>query len=288
MTDKCLPISVVVLTYNEENNIRECLESLGSWAGEVFVVDSGSSDRTLEIVEGFTAKLYHHPFFNYSCQRNWAQDNLPLTYDWVFHVDADERVTPGLVAGLRSFFAGNLDDAYDGILVRRRIQFLGRPILHGGVYPTYHCRVFRHSKGRCEDREYDQHFLADGPAYKLDADLIEVTASSLGSWTARHNRWAAMEATHLLNSGAVNRGRTVQPMLIGSPLQRRRWLRASVYERSPVFLRALIYFLQRYFLRAGFLDGTPGLIYHVLHGFWFRFYVDACYYELKHSPQTSK
>lgn len=283
-----LPVSVVVLTYNEERNIRPCLASIAPWAGEILVVDSGSTDRTLEIVAEYTDKQYAHPFTNYSQQRNWAQNHLPFSYDWVFHVDADERVTPELVTDLRRFFAEKLDSRYNGILVRRRIEFLGRPILHGGIYPTYHCRIYRRPAGRCEDREYDQHFVADEPLYRLESDLIEVTASSLNSWTARHNRWAAMEAAHLLRVRSVQEHDMVVPTLTGGPIQRRRWLRASVYERSPMFLRALSYFCLRYFVRAGFLDGTPGLIYHVLHSFWFRFYVDACCYEMQQQRLVSE
>ncbi len=282
MVSQRIPVSIIVLTHNEESNIEPCLLSIVEWAGEVFVVDSGSTDRTLEIAARYTDKIIHHPFENYSRQRNWAQANLPLTYNWVFHIDADERVSPGLVTGLREFLINNTSaEQIAGLLVRRRIEFMGRHIKHGGIYPTYHCRIFRKQLGRCEDREYDQHFLVDGPVARIEADLIEVTASSLFSWTARHNRWAQMEAQHLMKNIENAQSGLVKPSLAGSPIERRRWLRASVYERSPMFLRSFMYFFVRYFLRGGFLDGIPGLIYHVLHGFWFRFYVDACHYEMK-------
>ncbi|MDD1778122.1 MAG: hypothetical protein LUQ65_08115 [Candidatus Helarchaeota archaeon] len=159
---------------------------------------------------------------------------------------------------------------------------MGRHIKHGGIYPTYHCRVFRRDRGYCEDREYDQHFVVDGPTQRIEADLIEVTAASLSSWTNRHNQWAQMEAHHLLAKQNKNSPIRIKGQITGSPIQRRRWMRASVYEKSPIFARSLAYFLFRYVLRGGFLDGVPGLIYHVLHGFWFRFYVDACYHELSY------
>jgi glycosyltransferase involved in cell wall biosynthesis len=280
-----LPISVIVLTYNEAQNIEACLDSLLDWAGEIFVVDSGSTDRTLDLVAGYPISVFTHPFENYSQQRNWAQQELPLRYDWVFHIDADERVTNELINGLRQVFADEQRIArISGLFVRRRIVFWGKHIRHGGIYPTYHCRIFRSQVGQCEDREYDQHFVVQGHTERLEADLTEMTASSLFSWTARHNRWAQMEALHLIKNAEPKRNdaATLQPNIVGSPAERRRWLRASVYERAPVFLRALAYFITRYILRGGFLDGTPGLVYHVLHGFWFRFYVDACLYEAKH------
>lgn len=275
-----LPIAVVVLTKDEELNIQPCLDSLCAWAGEIFVVDSGSTDRTVEIARQYTDKVVAHPFENYSRQRNWAQENLPLAFDWVFHIDADERVTPELAAALAARFENTPPAGVDGYLVRRRIEFLGRHIRHGGIYPTYHCRIYRRARGRCEEREYDQHFIVDGPVETIEADLTEVTAKSLFDWTARHNRWAQMEAKHLAAAAEHRQEGLVEGKVDGTPIERRRWLRASVYERSPVFLRGLVYFLLRYVVRLGFLDGKPGLIYHVLHGFWFRFYVDACYYEL--------
>src|SRR5712691_1498822 len=104
-SDTHLPISVVVLTYNEERNIEACLESIYRWAGEIFVVDSGSTDQTMELAKRFTANLAYHRFENYSHQRNWAQANLPLRYEWVFHIDAGERATPELAESLSQFFA---------------------------------------------------------------------------------------------------------------------------------------------------------------------------------------
>jgi hypothetical protein len=174
-----------------------------------------------------------------------------------------------------------------GFLVSRRIEFLGRHIKHGGLYPTFHCRIFQADVGRCEDRAYDQHFVVDGPVQNLKADLIEVTATSLESWTNRHNRWAQMEARYLTSLVTEDSGADLKPDLLGTPIERRRWLRNSVLEKAPIFTRAFAYFLYRYILRGGFLDGKPGLVYHVLHGFWFRFYVDACIYELTKGNRSS-
>jgi glycosyltransferase involved in cell wall biosynthesis len=272
--------SVIVLTQDEEANIAACLESVSGWAKEIFIVDSGSTDGTLALAAHYTKKIFHHPFENYAAQRNWAQTHLPLESEWVFHLDADERVSADLARQVTALFVSGLDQGPTaGVLVRRRIEFLGRHMRFGGLYPTYHCRIFRKKSGRCESREYDQHFIVDGPTIKIDADLIEVTASSLDSWTQRHRRWAQMEARQLSRGPQTNSNEIVRGALLGSPIERRRWWRTAVYERSPLFARAFAYFFLRYFLRAGILDGIPGLIYHVLHGFWFRFYVDACLYE---------
>ena len=288
MSPPMVPLSVIILTFNEERNIGACLESVIPWAQEVLVVDSGSTDRTLDIVGSYGTRVFSHPFQNYSHQRNWAQNNLPLSYEWVFHVDADERVSLRLAESIRHFFSNTSnEDSISGLMLRRKIIFFGKPIVHGGLYPTYHCRIFRKQHGRCEDREYDQHFLVEGKTRTIEADLLEITATSLFSWTAKHNKWAQMEAHQLLKDCGEHEPATIQPKIIGSPIERRRWLRSSVYARTPIFVRAFLYFLTRYVLRGGFLDGTPGLIYHVLQGFWFRFYVDACCYEWQHSVEPT-
>lgn len=278
--DRKIPVSVIILTHNEEKNIKACLDSITGLVDEIFVVDSGSTDQTLSIVEGFTNHIYHHSFENYSVQRNWAQENLPIKTEWIFHMDADERCTSRLAKALQVYFADkDRTSAIAGLMVRRRIEFLGRHIKHGGLYPTYHCRMYKKQLGKCEDRAYDQHFVVEGSLDIVPADLTEVTASSLESWTARHNRWAQMEAKYLLDRDQISTKNNIKPDLLGSPIQRRRWFRVSILERTPLFFRSFLYFFYRYFLRGGFLDGKEGLIYHVLHGFWFRFYVDSCIYE---------
>jgi hypothetical protein len=219
-----------------------------------------------------------HPFDNYSAQRNWSQQNLPIETPWVLHLDADERLTPELVAELQQVLA-NPPAAVTGFLLRKRTIFMGQWIRHGGHYPSYHLRMFRAGAGRCEDRLYDQHFVVEGGLAKLDHDYLDVVSSKLSTWTARHARWAEMEASEILGnqSGAGQ----VVPDAFGNPIQRRRWLR-NTYVRGPLFARAALYWFYRYFFRLGFLDGTPGLIFHFLQGFWFRFLIDATIYEHKH------
>lgn len=274
-----VPVSVVVMTNNEERMIEDCLRSVAEWADEVFVVDSGSTDRTLEIARRYTENLVHHDFETYSRQRNWAQNNLPLRNDWVLHIDADERVTPELAASIRQVFDGPLRGQYHGFMLCRRTVFMGRPILHGGHYPTYQLRLFRRDSGRSEDRLYDAHFVADGPTRMLDGDLIDEITANLTRWTIRHAEWGAAEATQLMN-GQADAGEVV-PRFNGTPIERRRWLKASLYTRAPLFLRAFGYFFYRYVLRLGFLDGKEGLIFHFLQGFWFRFYIDAKIFEAR-------
>jgi glycosyltransferase involved in cell wall biosynthesis len=237
----------------------------------LFVVDSGSTDRTVEIAEMHGATLTHHPFENYAAQRNWALDNLPLAGPWVLNLDADERLTPELVDEINAVLTASPENV-SGFLLRKRTIFMDKWIRHGGHYPSYHLRLFRRERGRCEARLYDQHFVVEGDVRRLKHDYLDVVASSLLTWTIRHARWAAMDAREMGKPQIA--GKHIAPDVFGNPIERRRWWK-NIYGRGPLFARALCYWLYRYFFRFGFLDGKEGLIFHVLQGFWFKFLVDA-------------
>lgn len=268
-------LSVVVLTYNEEANLPACLASLKGLEACVWVLDSGSTDGTMRIASAHAVQTASHPFQNYAAQRNWALSNLPLDTEWVLNLDADERLTPELVTEINHVLR-SVGDGVDGYLLRKRTIFMGRWIRHGGHYPSHHLRLFKRTRGRCEDRKYDQHFVVDGHTSILRNDYIDVVSSSLVTWTMRHARWAEMEKSELM--APDNGERQVVPDVAGNPIQRRRWWR-NTYSRGPLFVRALAYWMYRYFFRLGFLDGTEGLIFHFLQGFWFRFLVDAMIFE---------
>jgi hypothetical protein len=193
----------------------------------------------------------------------------------VLHLDADERLTPELVSEMQSVLRQAPPDV-NGFLLRKRTMFMGRWMKHGGHYPAYHLRLFRTGRGRCEDRLYDQHFLVDGRVVQLDHDYIDVLTSDLQTFTVRHARWAALEAAELQRASRPDQ---VRASPLGHAIERKRWLRVGVYGRAPLFARAFGYWVYRYFLRRGFLDGTEGLIFHFLQGCWYRFLVDARIYE---------
>lgn len=270
-----LPISVIILTLNEAENIRDCLLSVSDWADEVFVVDSGSTDKTLEITKEFTDKIYQHNFDNFAQQRNWAQENLPIKNEWLFHLDADERVSPELIIELKKIFS--LDINVDGFMVSRRTVFRGRWIRHGGHYPVYHLRIFRKNKGRSEQRLYDQNYIVTGEVLGIGGDIINVINPDLDLWKDRHKKWANLEAREIL----FNKDRIMNIRLRGNPIEMRNWLRYKIYYRMPLFVRPFIYFLYRYIIKLGFLDGGQGLIFHFWQGLWYRLLVDIKIVELR-------
>lgn len=278
---------VIILTHNEERNLPGCLDSLKDLANQIFIVDSGSTDRTLEIIKERGIDHVHHPFENYSKQRNWAQAHCPFESEWVLHLDADERLSPEMVTWLNDSFDPNA--SYDGYLFSRRTVFFGKFIRYGGHYPNYHLRLYRKSKGRCEDKLYDQHFICDGPlcTVRKGTDIIDTVTNSLEEFSRSHVRWAMFEAISQLSQNGQN-AESVEAKATGGARERRRWLKSSVYGKFPLFVRTFSYFLVRYFLRGGFLDGRQGLVFHVIQGFWFRFLIDAMVLELRNKMKKGK
>ncbi len=267
-------LSVVVLTFNSERTIGATLDAAARVSDDLHVVDSGSTDATIEIARSRGARIVSHPFENYAASRNWAIDTLPLAGDWELHLDADERLTDALAAAI---LAAMRDPPAEmaGYFIPRLTHFHGRPIRHGGMYPIWHMRLFRRGAGRCERRRYDQHFQVAGRTGRLDAPMIDDVRMGYAEFMARHARWAAAEAEEILAPGTDG---VIAGRARGNPVERKRYLR-GLYYRMPLFWRALGLFLYRYVVRGGFRDGREGLIFFVLQTFVFRFLVDACLQE---------
>lgn len=281
MTD--FAISVVVLTFNAEATIGATLAAARQVSDDIHVVDSGSTDRTLEIVRAAGAQILHHPFENYGAQRNWAIDNVPLKHPWELHLDADERPTDALIGALDRLRREGPAPGVVGYYIPRLVHFHGRPLRHGGMYPIWHLRLFRHGHGRCEQRRYDQHFYVDGPSARIDAPMIDDIRTPLGEWTQRHNRWADAEVEEILNPG----DRGIIAAGTETPVAVKRGQRERYY-RQPLFLRAFLLFIYRYIWKRGFLDGREGLIFYVLQTLWFRFLIDAKLYERRRALGLDK
>jgi glycosyltransferase involved in cell wall biosynthesis len=264
-----LPISAIILTFNEEKNIDACLQSIIGCVGEIIVVDSYSTDATLTLAKKYTDKIYQHPYIDYAHQRKWAQ-NLPMKYDWVLHLDADEYIDEQLAQEITTCFQFHVD--VDGFIMPRKVIFRNRWIKHGGIYPSYHARLFKKQKGGCEERLYDQPYFVDGSVAILKGNIITAQVDDLSIWKNIHKKWARWEAEEMV---FYNKNRTLRMKFTGNPVEKRVWLRYRVYYSSPLFLRVILLFFYRFFIMRGFLDGVNGSLYHFYHGFWYRFLVDT-------------
>lgn len=269
-----MKLVAIVLTLNEERHLPRCLDSLAGVADEVLVMDSHSTDATQAIAMERGARFVPHDFVNQAQQFNWALTQLPADADWVLRLDADEYLTPGLVDEIRERLPA-LGPAVAGVTCGRRMTFQGRLIRHGGLFPVAVLRLFRAGHGRCENRWMDEHIVVDGETVAFRGELIDDNLNSLSWWTAKHNGYASREAVEMLNLRHGFLPRDTATDAPGGQAGAKRWLKEQVYARLPGGLRALLYFLYRYVLRLGFLDGRAGAAFHLLQGFWYRYLVDA-------------
>lgn len=273
-------LSVFILTYNEEANIERCLESLTDFTDDIFIVDSFSTDRTLEICEKFGCKILQNPFVNHALQSNWAIENAPFKYEWILRLDSDELLPRKLKSELAEL-VGRLTGDVCGIYINRRQYFMNRWLKHGGIYPHYILRAFRRDAGLYENKTEEHFVLKRGISTKACNDFLEDNRNNnLDFWLGKHQQLARGEVLDTLGDTYLTEA-DIEPVLFGEKVQRTRWLKMNVYQKSPLFLRALLYFIYRYVLRLGFLDGMPGFIYFVNQSFWYRFFVDSRIYEIK-------
>jgi glycosyltransferase involved in cell wall biosynthesis len=264
---KKIPVSVLIPARNEQENLPACLESVAR-ADEVFVVDSQSGDRSCEIAENYGANVVQFHFNGrWPKKKNWSLENVPFRNEWVLIVDCDERITPELWDEIEQ----SIENAeFDGYYLNRRVFFLGKWIRHGGKYPDWNLRLFRHAKGRYEnlnteeiqntgDNEVHEHVILQGQVGYLKNDMLHIDFKNIYHWLDRHNRYSNWEAQvyHNLLTGMDASG-TVGASLFGNDVQRKRFLK-RIWVRLP--FRPLLRFILFYIIRLGFLDGQAGLIY---------------------------
>lgn len=268
-------LTVIVLTYNEALHIKRCVRSLQGVAQDIRVVDSFSTDSTLEVLEGLGVPVVQHEFVNHADQFQWALDTLPLTTNWVMRIDADEIVTPALATEIESALVTAPDDV-GGFLVNRCVYFQGHAVRHGGHYPQILLRIWRRGQAGIERSWMDEHIvLSSGRVQTLREDLLERNLNNITWWTDKHNRYATREAIGLLDQkyGLLPTAQKAEEL--HDQARAKRWLKDNLYSRAPLGWRAFLFFVYRVVFRLGFLDGRAGMTFHFLQGFWYRFLVDV-------------
>lgn len=275
-----LDLTIVIITKNEEQNLKKCIESFKGVAKRIVVVDSYSTDGTKDLCNDLAKynnlSFYEHKFTNHSQQLNWAFNNTGINTTWTMRMDADEEFTPELVEELKKRLPKVSSDV-NGIILKRRVYFMGRWIKHGGKYPELLLRIFRTGSGECEQKLMDEHLIIkSGNSITFDKDIIDNNNKGLEWWTNKHNWYSNKEVedyrrkqVEVINHEGAS----------GKQAKRKRFIKENGYYKVPLFLRAHIYFIYRYYIRLGFLDGKEGIIYHFLQAYWYRFLVDAKIYE---------
>ena len=282
-SDPLAPVTIIILTLNEEANIGVCLGSVCGWARQVFVLDSFSTDDTVPIARRFDCQVVQNAYSVEFAQRNWALDNLLFETEWVFYLDADEWMTPELKEEIESVIRANPPE--NGFLLRWRFIWMGRWVKRG-YYPKWLLRLVRLETARWEQREINPHLMVTGRTGRLKNDFIHDNKKGIADWTAKHIVYARREAEQLFKSGA--QPEYLNARFWGTQAQRVRWLRVKVYNRLPPLVRPMLYFFYRLILRGGFLDGWRAIIYHILHALWYPLLIDLFYLEMRANAPGSR
>lgn len=293
-----LDITAIILTFNEEIHIRRCLDRICPLVKEVFIIDSYSKDRTLDIVKEFQKSqdaagdtkitVLQNKWVNYATQFNWALDNAHIKTAWTLRLDADEYLCEDLVEELNSKLDKEPEDVTGISFLLRRV-WMGR-IIRRGLPPIRQMRLFRTGKARSEVRQMDEHIeLLEGHGVDYNGEWADDNLNDISWWTQKHVGYAIREATDLLDieynlTGASDEDRNRN---ITSDARAKR-MRKHSYAKKPLFFRAFAYFCYRYFFRLGFLEGQEGFMWHFFQGLWYRMLVDAKVYEVKKACGTDK
>jgi len=275
------PVSVVVLSFNEEDNIERCLKSVHGWAQEIFLVDSFSTDRTKEIARRYTDKVIDHEYVGHAQQWSFALNSLPFNTEWIMAMDSDMVATEELKSGVAEAIDSDTDTA--GYYVRHRQIFRGRFIRHGTIYPRYWLRLFRRGSGYVDQQDLvDLHFYVRGETECIEFDMVEdnVKDRDIGFWISKQAKFAKRQAVEEFQRANDCQEYPVRPSLFGTPDQRTLWLKVRWY-KMPLFVRPFLYFFYRYVVRLGILDGHEGFVYHFTQALLYRLLVDIELHDLR-------
>ncbi|MFT4224761.1 glycosyltransferase family 2 protein [Dysgonomonas sp.] len=274
-----LDLSVIILTYNEELHIRRCIENVKDIVKEIFIIDSFSTDKTLQIAKEYpqVTVLQNKWENSHAKQFNWGLHNAPIQTKWILKLDADEYLTEDLKTELTERLA-SLSETYTGVIFPLRRVFLGRTIRRG-MSQVKLLRLFQYGKAQSEVRLMDEHIqLLEGQPIEFKHEFADDNLNNLSWWTQKHIGYAIREAADLLNleyylSDTYNGE-------LGKQASEKRQKKMK-YAKQPLFWRSFAYFCYRYFFRMGLLEGEEGFLWHFLQGWWYRTLVDAKVYEIR-------
>ena len=273
MTD----LTVIILTKNEEKNLKKCIFSLKDIAKRIIIIDSYSTDKTKKIAKELNVDYYEHEFENHALQFNWALENTNIKTKWVMKVDADEELTEELANEINKKL-DNLPINVTGIILKRRVFFMGKWLKYGGKYPELLLRIFRLGHGCSENKQMDEHLIVnDGKVITFKNDFIDNNQKNLEWWINKHNWYSNKEVIEYFSN--TEKENSVENTNTSFQAKVKRKVKKKGYYNLPKFFRAHLYFIYRYYLRLGFLDGKEGKIYTFLQAYWYRFLIDAKMYE---------
>lgn len=274
-------ITAIILTKNEEINIVDCIKSILSVVKRIVVVDSFSTDKTVELVKSLGVEIYQHSFENHAKQYMYAIDIAKIETIWTLRIDADERLTVDSANELMKICNENTNTNVTGIVLRFKKNFLGRDLYHGGVYPWKKLSCYKTKYGTIENRYMDEHIiLSCGTVVEMKNDSLHFDFKNLEFFINKHNWYSSREVIDYFKS--------LNSLQARDSMDIKTWLKMKFYYKLPMGMRSHIYYIYRYYIRLGFLDGKEGKIYAFLQAYWYRYLVDAKIYEMKKLGITYK
>ena len=268
-------LTTIILTYNEEKNIANAINSVQSISKRIVVVDSYSTDKTVDIARSLGAEVIQHEFINQAKQFIYALNNLDIKTVWIMRLDADEIISSNAANEINDICNNNMDTDINGIVVRFEVNFLGKPLKHGGIYPFRKMIVYKKDKGFMEDRNMDEHIvLIEGKSVETHFDSYHRDYKDLSVWIDKHNKYSSREVQDYFVSSSKD-----TKVKLNKSAKIKRFIKFSIYYKLPMGFRAKLYYIYRYYFKLGFLDGKEGKIFAFLQAYWYRFLVDAKIFE---------
>jgi glycosyltransferase involved in cell wall biosynthesis len=288
--EKLIAVTLIVTTRNEEINIEKCLQSAHGFIDQIFVIDSESEDRTVEISRRY-AEVINLPYDHSKIIPwiyQWGLDNLAIRNEWVMILEADQELTPSLKEELQQLFSG-AELNKNAYYVRRQQIFRGKPLRFGGYGSKYMLKLFRRSAGELDPEETDTRVYVKGDIGKLKHPIIEhnFKEDEILFYLQKHLRYAEVFAREEFHRRQEGFKWKMEAKLFGTPDQRILWLK-QLYFRLPLYVRPFLYFFYRYIFLLGILDGKQGGAFHFLQAFWFRLVWDMRLEELLKEQQSHK
>lgn len=286
-------ITAIILTFNEEKHIARCLESLRGVCDRICIIDSNSTDRTVEIAQALGAETFVHAWENnYAKQLNWGIQAANIQTTWTLRIDADEYLSMELQSEIKRSLDA-ISAQVSGIEFTRKVYFKDKWIRFGGFYPIHLLRLWRSGKGACEQRLMDEHIvLSEGETIRFKGHVIDENLNSMHWWVLKHNNYARREAADALNQKYQFAFTTDLSATGSGQAHIKRIAKNSVYNRLPLGIRAILYFIFRFVFQLGFLDHPKVWIFHFMQGLWYRLLVDINIYEAEkeaaHDPERLK
>lgn len=280
-----LNIAALILTKNEEMHIERCILSIKKLITKIYIIDSYSTDNTKNICQKYNIQFIENKFYNYSSQYNWGLEIIKkYNHRWILRIDSDEILTPKLIDEIKNSLS-NINQNISGICLKRKIIFNDKILNYGGT-SSYQVRIFRPNLGFCENKFMDEHIIVKGKIKFLKEPFFDHNLKNLSWWTQKHNLYSNREVIDMLK--ITKKDESLQNGNLSKNNKFKRFFKVLIYGKTPILLRAFIYFLYRYIGLLGFLDGKSGLIYTFLQGFWYRFLVDAKLIELKNFSKKNR